>query len=148
MFRAHADNLSAPDPLMEQALDFLQTWHHGRDADSGQDTGFKSSRFQGLLKEFRDMWNGSYAGVPFHRCCSGHCQSRQEAADKMSKTMIALLLTCTPAVPSPNKWTKVFPSSDFVAMGILINGFLPNIFDIAFKGINSSSDVQRGRIVL
>ena len=148
MFRAHADNLSAPDPLMEQALDFLQTWHHGRDADSGQDTGFKSSRFQGLLKEFRDMWNGSYAGVPVHRCCSGHCQSRQEAADKMSKTMIALLLTCTPAVPSPNKWTKVFPSSDFVAMGILINGFLPNIFDIAFKGINSSSDVQRGRIVL
>ena len=88
------------------------------------------------------MWNGSFAGRPVHHCSAGHCNSREEVARKMSSTFIELLLTTLPSIPAPNKWTKVFPASDFVGLGILINNFLPNIFDLAFKPVMFSADMN------
>ena len=142
VFNPNADSLAPPDPLMQQTIDFLQTWHHGRDADAEADAACKASRFQKHLSEFKDMWNGSFAGLPVHNCCPGHCASRDEAAQKMAKTFVMLLLSALPAVPSPNKWTKIFPASDFVGVGILVNNFLPNIFQLAFQPVMFSSDMQ------
>ena len=127
---------------MSETVDFLRTWHHGRDADSGDEDRRRVSQFDKRLQEFMVMWNGSYSGYPVHHCSTGHCSSRDEAARKMSSTFIELLLTTLPSVPAPNKWTKLFPASDFVGLGILINNFLPVIFDLAFKPVMFSADVN------
>ena len=132
IFRPHSDGLAQPDPLMQQTVDFIRTWHHGRDADADQDSKASSSQFEKKLQAFGTMWTGSYSGLPVHNCSPGCCASREDAVAKMASTFIALLLTALPTVPSPNKWTKVFGISDFVALGTLINRFLPNLFEIAF----------------
>ena len=133
----------AADVLMQETTDFLQTWHHQQheEGDEGEDAS-ESVRgtFEKNLAAFKGSWNGSYTGKPMHRCGFGHSASRSETVDTMASSFIALLLTCLPAVPAPNKWTKIFPSSDFVGMGVLINSFLPKLFDIAFQPVMFKTD--------
>ena len=120
---------------MEETVDFLQSWCRRKPEDEDADTSEHRRRgtFEKNLDEFRSMWNGSFSGPPMHRCRPGHCVDKEGAARKMSTTFIALLLSCLPAVPAPSKWTKVFASSDFVGVGILINCFLPCLFELAFQ---------------
>ncbi|CAE7198521.1 unnamed protein product, partial [Symbiodinium sp. CCMP2456] len=133
------DESHEPDALMSETVDFLRTWHHGRDAD-GEDEHSRHSQFEERLENFVGMWNGSFSGYPVHHCCADHCISRDEAARKMSSTFIELLLTTLPSVPAPG---KCFPASDFVGLGILINNFLPIIFDLAFKPVMFSADLKQ-----
>ena len=58
----------------------------------------------------------------------------------MTSSFVNLLLTSLPAVPAPNKWAKIFPSTDYVALGVLINSFLPSLFELAFQPLMFSTD--------
>ena len=132
--------LEEPDPLMQETLDFLRVWHYGKDSaeDSRGDDAEGNKRrsmFDRNLEAFRDMWNGSYTGQPMHRCAHGHCSSRADACTKMASTFVSLLMLTLPAIPAPNKWTKLFPASDFVGVGLLINNYLPAIFELAFQPV-------------
>ncbi|CAE7247452.1 unnamed protein product, partial [Symbiodinium sp. CCMP2456] len=141
------DPLVPPDPLMSETVDFLRTWHHGRDADAADGGAGESrgvSQFEKRLEGFMFTWNGSFSGYPVHHCDGDRCKctGKEDAARKMASSFIGLLLTTLPAVPAPNKWTKLFPASDFVGLGILINNYLPIIFDLAFKPVMFSSDLN------
>ena len=118
-------NLSAlvPDPLMTEVRNYIDLWHSCEDekrkADSipprGNESSQGKSQFERKLQAFSDMWNHSAAGFPQHNCDCGlvsegraHCRDRKEAADKMAKVLIDLLLTACPSPPAPNKWTKLW----------------------------------------
>ena len=135
--------LEDPDPLMQETLDFLRAWHHGRDSEEDDPGEVKrKGLFEKRLETFRDMWNGSFTGHPMHRCALGHCSSRVDACHKMAESFIALLLLTLPAIPAPNKWTKIFPASDFVGLGLLINNYLPKIFELAFQPVMFRTDLH------
>ena len=134
-----------PDPLMAELRDYIEAWHHSQtrsdDADDDENK-CANTRFALKLSAFVDMWNGSGTGRPTHNCnChmvnghDKHCRDRNHAAEKMSSVLIDLLLTSCPSPPAPNKWTKLWRPVDFVSVGILLNGYLPHIFDIAFKAM-------------
>ena len=136
---------------MRETVQFLRLWHHGREwegeAVAQEDDACTSRRntfFDKKLADFEQMWNGSFSGKPKHRCTPGHCQcmTRANVVEKMASTFIALLLTALPAIPAPNKWTKIFPVSDFVGLGTLVNNFLPNIFELAFQPIMFSTSTD------
>ena len=131
------DDGSDPDPLMQETVDFLQTWHHAQEAE---DPAESKTHFQKNLHEFKELWNGSYTGQPTHRRKTGQTQSRADTVSRMTAAFVTLLLTCLPSVPAPNKWTKIFPASDFVGVGLLINNFLPRLFEIAFRPVMFSTD--------
>ena len=138
------------DPLMQETLDFLKSWHHsreaenssldGRDMDSAIPVASARTAFQKKLDDFASWWNSSYTGNPKHKCRQGRLVSRAEAVERMAASFITLLLTTLPAIPAPNKWTKIFPISDFVGLGTLVNSFLPNIFQLAFQPVMFSTD--------
>ena len=134
----------ADDPLRIETLQFLEQWHHGRDceADGQENDAEGKTLFSRKLREFREMWNGPYAGHPVHRCSGRHCKSKAECVARMAATFISLLLTALPAVPAPNKWCKIFPSSDFVGLGLLVNNVLPGIFNLAFQPMMFAADLN------
>eukprot|EP00439_Symbiodinium_sp_Y106_P065057 s2155_g10.t1 len=124
---------------MRETVDFLRTWHHGRESEGeavikedGACTSRRSTQFEKKLEAFEEMWTGSFSGKPKHKSNRG---TRADAVEKMASTFIALLLTTLPAIPAPNKWTKIFRVSDFVGLGTLVNNFLPSIFELAFQPI-------------
>ena len=132
-----------PDPLMSEVRQYIDSWHVSQGKAQTSESATAKTLFDKKLEAFGDMWNDSAAGPPKHKCNCGimpanqaHCCDRKQAAEKMSQSMIDLLLTSCPSPPAPNKWTKLWRPVDFVAVGILVNGFLPSIFDIAFKSMN------------
>lgn len=142
-FRAYSDmNNLQPDPLMAELLDMLVC---GRQVEGhGKEEARRQQRFAKKIEAFKDMWNGQASGQPQHfcNCYSGscdrspcHCKSRADAVEKMSQAAIDLLLIASPAPPVPNKWTKLWKPVEFVALGLLLNGFLPKIFSLAFKSL-------------
>ncbi|CAE7246401.1 unnamed protein product [Symbiodinium sp. CCMP2456] len=137
-----SDDLEA-DVLMQETTDFLETWHyqqHGEGDDGEDGSAHTRATFEKNLAAFKESWNGSFTGRPMHRCGFDHGANKSDIVERMASSFIALLLTCLPAVPAPNKWTKIFPSSDFVAMGVLINSFLPSLFEIAFQPVMFKTD--------
>ena len=132
------------DQLMQETVQFLEQWHHGRDCeDSGQQgRRNRQSEFHRKLDAFKNMWNGSFAGHPMHRCTLGHCNGREDIIEKMTTSFISLMLSALPSVPAPNKWTTIFPASDFVGLGLLIHNFLPCIFELAFRPVMFTTEFQ------
>lgn len=135
-----------PDPLMAEIRDYIETWHHSQtrsdDGDDDENQQHANTKFASKMSAFVDMWNGSGTGRPTHNCnChmvdghDKHCRDRNHAAEKMASVLISLLLTSCPSPPAPNKWTKLWRPVDFVSIGIFLNNFLPQIFDIAFKAM-------------
>ncbi|CAE7677922.1 unnamed protein product [Symbiodinium sp. CCMP2592] len=129
------------DPLMQETLGFLEQWHHNRSGQDDEAAESGSGTFRKKLEAFKEMWNGSFTGAPVHHCTGNHCKSRVESVHRMATTFIALLLTALPAVPTPNKWTKLWPIADFIGLGTLINNYLPCIFELAFKPVMFKSDM-------
>ena len=123
------------DPLARETIDFLETWHRkdGGQQDFSGDVPARVTHFQQRLKAFKLVWNACYTGPPSHRYNPATPVSKARVAETMASTLISLLLTCLPSVPAPNKWTSIFASSDFIGVGVLINRYLTNIFDLAFK---------------
>ena len=138
-------NSLQPDPLMSEIVSLIRMRHSKESkGDTGKitDQNHQSSQFCKKLDAFQDMWNGSASGPPQHfcnsmqaTCNSCHCTSRAEAAHKMSKTAIDLLLTAAPPPPVPNKWSKLWAPLEFVAVGLVLCNYLPNIFNLAFEAI-------------
>ena len=131
------------DQLMQETIQFMEQWHHGRDSeDQDEQDQASRSQFHRKLDSFKSMWNGSFAGHPVHRCTLGHCKDREDTIEKMSTSFISLMLSALPSVPAPNKWTTIFPASDFVGLGLLIHNFLPSIFELAFRPVMFTTDLQ------
>lgn len=137
-----------PDPLMAELRSYIDQWHHHNQdqVEDRQMSDARKTQFDRKLEAFADMWDAGAAGCPKHKCNCGllhdgkHCRDRNDAATKMASTLINLLLTSCPSPPAPNKWTKLWRPVDFVGVGILLNAFLPSIFDIAFKAMGFSTD--------
>ncbi|CAE7769561.1 unnamed protein product [Symbiodinium sp. CCMP2456] len=132
------------DQLMQETIQFLEQWHHGRDCEDSYEQGraTRQSEFHRKLESFKNMWNGSFAGQPMHRCTLGHCTDREDIIEKMTQSFVSLMLAVLPAVPAPNKWTTIWPSSDFVGLGLLIHNYLPSIFELAFRPVMFTTDMQ------
>lgn len=142
-----------PDLLVQELKQYIQTWHFSEkqlgdnhDDDDDDKKSRSTTKFERKLDAFMSMWNGTGVGPPTHNCNCGvehgdakHCKDRHDAATKMADVLIDLLLTSCPSPPSPNKWTKLWRPVDFVAVGVLLNCYLPNIFDIAFKSMSFST---------
>ena len=148
VFNPNCDLHSLPtDPLMEEVRDYIKMWHHSKKHEEIEDGGNpRVKQFDRRMEAFVGMWNGSPTGAPTHHCnchLAGeghrHCKDRQHAAEKMANVLIDLLLTSCPSPPAPNKWTKLWRPVDFVAVGILLNGYLPKIFDLAFQAMQFSA---------
>lgn len=127
------------DPLMTEIISLIEL-RHGQDGEGNDEK--PNSRFQKKLNAFKDMWNGKASGPPQHRCNAAvatgscrHCQNRADAVQKMCKTAIDLLITTSPPPPVPNKWSKLWSPLEFVAIGLVLCNYLPNIFELAFKAI-------------
>ena len=134
VFNPNCDLHSFPtDPLMEEVRDYIKMWHHSKKHEEIEDGGNpRVKQCDRRMEAFVGMWNGSPTGAPTHHCnchLAGeghrHCKDRQHAAEKMANVLIDLLLTSCPSPPAPNKWTKLWRPVDFVAVGILLNGYLP-----------------------
>ena len=68
----------------------------------------------------------------------------------MALSLVNLVLSSMPAVPVPNKWTKLYDIVELLGIGYLINNFLGAIFVLAFSPLQfkeyntSSMDVDPG----
>lgn len=145
---SNLDMLEA-DPLMEEISKYVEFWHRKQGAkDTVQNTAFQKK-----LLAFKGMFNGKAVGRPQHLCncnvalsSNACCKSRSHAVQKASKVLIDLLLSTCPAAPTPNKWTKLWRPVDFVVVGLLLNEYLPALFNAAFKALEFKEMVPNSQL--
>ena len=124
--------------VLMELIDFI--WS-SRNMESSE--GHKS--FERKVEALLDMWNTDTSnGTPGHVCshaalASGerHCLDRSDAVRKCAKSFLDLFMVL-PSVPTPNKWTTMNGSIDFLLSGIVIHKWLPQIFRRAFRDFKFS----------
>ena len=134
------------DPTIMEMVDYLRANHYTESKSDGS-----ISNFEKAVANFLEMFNGDIdLSHPCHHCThfslpleQRHCADRQTAVRKCVDVLIQLFLTSMPSIPSPNKWTTLYPSLDtcFLFLGKMTFYFFDVICLLtAFKG--SSSPTQ------
>lgn len=115
-------------------------WLHGVGVESDSDIeqhgegGQKVRRGYTQLKNagerFLAVWNGPLWECPdcVHYQPAGCTRSREEVAEEMARSAQDFLFHAAPTVPSANKWTKLGPCCDWLAMALCAHGLLAGVF--------------------
>ncbi len=127
-----------PHPACVELVDFLR-----KARQTQSDSGEASSAFEKKARFFLEMFNGNTStNQPVHICSheclladERHCRDRQQAVQRCTDALIDLFMSSMPSIPTPNKWTTMFGPLDFVVSGSIVNGWLQQAFENAFKGM-------------
>ena len=151
----------SPHPCLVQLVDYLRQGrkiHSDDDDDSDPDTS--SKLFEKKAAFFLEMFNSTdLHGNPCHVCSHStlpsdhrHCLDRRQAVSKCAEALVSLFLSAMPSIPSPNKWTTLFGPLSFTLSGILVHGWLPEVFhrafqDLPFAEFNTAAETTDPRLV-
>jgi hypothetical protein len=91
--------------------------------------------FNGDIASQKRVHVCSHQGLP---CEQRHCCDRDVAVERCTDSLLDLLMSSMPSIPTPNKWTTIFGPLEFVLAGFILHGWLRQVFEIAFQGMTFS----------
>ena len=113
--------------------------HHWIRADEPSDSDVDDAQHDGQSRSHRKLaetadrffglWNGGLWGESIVHYQPATCsRSREDIAAAMAKAAREYLFQAIPCVPAHNKWTKLAPCVDGIAMALLAHGLLKKLF--------------------